>query len=315
MTDTILINKLPTNTWNHLGVNYAKADWNEADSFLYDSENIIVDGNEGRPLNLSISDFEKTKNFGRKTVSIRAKSGSNVIIYEDCTAERAFDVKLKIFAEAESEIRLIQLLNPSDAETVLIHKTEVLAEANSKTDIITVMLGSGDVYSDNLIELKGDGSSLNACVAYAGRKAQIIDYNIVINHYGKSTSSNIDASGSLADAAKKTFRGTIDFKKGSGDSKGTETETVLMLGDEVVNKTVPLILCAEENVEGNHGATIGRLDKNVLLYFESRGIDAAAAEKIMACAAVEKLIKMFDNQALAEKALGLIGIQSDFGEE
>ena len=30
-----------------------------------------------------------------------------------------------------------------------------------------------------------------------------------------------------------------------------------MLGDGVVNKTVPLILCAEENVVGNHGATIG----------------------------------------------------------
>ena len=35
------------------------------------------------------------------------------------------------------------------------------------------------------------------------------------------------------------------------------TILVLMLGDDVVNKTVPLILCAEENVVGNHGATIG----------------------------------------------------------
>ena len=29
---------------------------------------------------------------------------------------------------------------------------------------------------------------------------------------------------------------------------GTEKETVLMLGENAVNKTVPLILCAEENV-------------------------------------------------------------------
>lgn len=26
-----------------------------------------------------------------------------------------------------------------------------------------------------------------------------------------------------------------------------------MLGEDAVNKTVPLILCAEENVVGNHG--------------------------------------------------------------
>ena len=50
-----------------------------------------------------------------------------------------------------------------------------------------------------------------------------------------------------------------------------------MLGDDAVNKTVPLILCAEENVEGTHGATIGELDADTLFYFESRGIDQTAA--------------------------------------
>ena len=48
-----------------------------------------------------------------------------------------------------------------------------------------------------------------------------------------------------------------------------------MLGDGVINKTVPLILCAEENVVGNHGATIGELDDETLFYFESRGIGKA----------------------------------------
>ena len=44
---------------------------------------------------------------------------------------------------------------------------------------------------------------------------------------------------------------------------------MLLLGDDVVNKTIPLILCAEENVEGNHGATIGELDDDTLFYFDS----------------------------------------------
>ncbi len=62
-----------------------------------------------------------------------------------------------------------------------------------------------------------------------------------------------------------------------------------MLGDDVVNKTVPLILCAEENVEGTHGATIGEfLDADTMFYFEGRGIDRETAEKIMAYAAVER---------------------------
>ena len=39
-----------------------------------------------------------------------------------------------------------------------------------------------------------------------------------------------------------------------------------MLGDGVVNQTIPLILCGEEDVEGNHGATIGRLDEKMSGY-------------------------------------------------
>ena len=75
------------------------------------------------------------------------------------------------------------------------------------------------------------------------------------------------------DAAEKIFRGTIDFVRGSADSVGAETEQVLLLGDDVVNKTIPVILCAEENVQGSHGAAIGELDEETLFYFGARGMD------------------------------------------
>lgn len=80
-----------------------------------------------------------------------------------------------------------------------------------------------------------------------------------------------------------------------------------MLGDDVSNKTVPLILCAEENVVGNHGATIGSLDDETLFYFESRGIGKETAEDILARAALERLARVAgDSEALAivEKQLG-----------
>lgn len=59
----------------------------------------------------------------------------------------------------------------------------------------------------------------------------------------------MNADGILDDQAFKLFRGTIDFKNGSSGSKGDEKEDVLLMGDNVVNQTIPLILCAEEDVE------------------------------------------------------------------
>ena len=89
-------------------------------------------------------------------------------------------------------------------------------------------------------------------------------------------------------------------------SVGNEKETVLMLGDDVVNKTVPLILCAEENVVGNHGATIGELDDETLFYFESRGISRAQAENILARAAIERFARTVDDEALRAQILQML---------
>jgi Fe-S cluster assembly scaffold protein SufB len=79
-----------------------------------------------------------------------------------------------------------------------------------------------------------------------------------------------------------------------------------MLGDDVVNKTVPVILCSEEEVSGTHGASIGELDEETLFYFESRGIDKEKAENIMARASVERLVGLIENaneKELIEKTL------------
>ena len=68
-------------------------------------------------------------------------------------------------------------------------------------------------------------------------------------------------------------------------------------GECAENGQVELILCAEENVVGNHGATIGELDEDMLFYFESRGISAAEAENIMARAAIERLARTIEDEA------------------
>ena len=76
-----------------------------------------------------------------------------------------------------------------------------------------------------------------------------------------------------------------------------------MLGEDVVNKTVPLILCAEENVAGNHGATIGELDDDTLFYFESRGIDRQTAENILARASIERRARAVGDREIEKKII------------
>lgn len=295
MSEKIQINKLPVNTWNRLGVNYAEVEWEETAPA---KQSITVKSGEApEPFRLVFSEA------GDSEVSFTAEENSSITVYELHRSNSA--VKLNFDIGKNASVKLVQLLNPTEK---LRHETFANCSKGGKFQIMTIMTGDGDIYSDNRTELEGDSSSINAEVAYLGKNSQTIDYNIAVNHWGKDTHSEINAAGALMDSAKKVFRGTIDFKTGSSDSKGSENETVIMLGDDVVNKTVPLILCSEENVEGSHGATIGELDDDTLFYFESRGIGREEAERIMAYAALKRLIRLSGDKGFAEQAQNALGI-------
>lgn len=165
---------------------------------------------------------------------------------------------------------------------------------------------AGSLYDGIRTELIGNNSAFTADIGYLGAKKQNIDINLISNHIGKKTNSGIRVDGALKDEASKLFRGSIDFKNGSSGSVGAETENVLLLGEDVRNKTIPLILCAEEDVNGSHGATIGELDEETLFYYASRGIDKKNAEDIMTKGRIEVIIRKIndeDTEKLAEEQL------------
>lgn len=287
MSETILINRLPTRTWNRLGVNETALTWEDAADL--GTEQVTA---AGQTVRLDISGDGA---YSEKRVDIHAPEGQTVTVFETLRAEDKLLVRTELHVEKDARVRLVQIQNTAQGSLLRLENNGRCAE-NAQVELIQILLGRGDVYSDGHFALNGTGAGFQAGIGYLGQKQQTVDLNLVVDHWGQKTTSEINAAGALKDDARKIFRGTIDFKKGSAGSVGNEQETVLMLGDGVVNKTVPLILCAEENVVGNHGATIGELDEDTLFYFESRGISAAEAENIMARAAIERLARTLQDE-------------------
>ena len=282
MNETILINRLPTRTWNRLGVNETALVWGQAVDLGMKQ---ITAGGQTERLEIS-----GRAGYSEKVVDIQAPEGRTVTVFETLKTEKSLLVRTALHVGKNAKVRLVQIQCTAQDALLRLETNGACAE-NGQVELIQILLGRGDVYSDGHFELNGDGAGFSAGIGYLGQKQQTLDMNLVVTHWGQKTTSEINAAGALKDDAKKIFRGTIDFQKGSAGSVGNEQETVLMLGDGAVNKTVPLILCAEENVVGNHGATIGELDEDTRFYFESRGISAEEAENIMARAAIERLVR------------------------
>lgn len=300
MTDMI-INKLPSRTWNWLKVNDTTLPWDEEHTTELPEEKVQAGAQD--VLRFSIAGEGE---YSRKKIDIHAAKGEKTTVFMDYAPTGKLAVATNLTLEEDAQVRLVQLQH-SGEDSLVYNAVQGTCEKGARIELVQIYLGKGDIYSDTTIDLQGKKSSFKSDIGYIGEQTHAIDMNEVVNHFGKATESEINVSGALRDGAKKIFRGTIDFKTGAADSVGNEQETVLMLGEDVENKTVPVILCSEENVVGNHGATIGELDEETMFYFASRGIDKEHAENIMARASIERLKDIIQDEtfaAIIDKELG-----------
>ncbi|MBO6137264.1 MAG: SufD family Fe-S cluster assembly protein [Lachnospiraceae bacterium] len=162
--------------------------------------------------------------------------------------------------------------------------------------LIQMELGTKKTYVGVNVDLAGYKSGFDGDTGYLVRGDELLDMNYVINHIGRKSQSSLMAKGALKDRAVKNFRGTIDLRRGAKGAVGDEQEETLLLSEGVKNKTLPIILCDEEDVEGTHGASIGRLSEEVLFYMTSRGISEAEAELLMTRAKLDSIRRLIDDE-------------------
>lgn len=215
-------------------------------------------------------------------------------------------LQLRAFAQTGAKI-VIYVAQLFGKDVLCLGDLGVRCEEKASVKLVRLDLGAGSLYAGGEAELFGAESSFEARIGYAAGKGQHYDMNYTARHRGKKTESLMEASGVLEDGAFKLFRGTIDFLPGCAGAKGNETEDVLLLGEEITNQTIPLILCGEEDVEGNHGASMGRLGDQLLFYLESRGISREKAEQMMARARIDAVCAMIPQEQARRAVRDFLG--------
>ena len=288
---------------SELGIQYKSV--NESSVFFNESnaETTVIEATqkESEPVLLSV------KADGNTVTNqiIHALPNSEVTVIILCESENESGVNLirtKCYAEENAKIHLckVQLLPDGFYH---IDSTENVCGENAKIEFTELQLGAKDIYTGVHTNLSEYKASYKSDTAYYRKQNQSIDMNYVCchSHEGKKTECSMAVAGTLKDEAKKTYRGTIDFKKGCSGSKGNETEETLLLSPKAVNRSVPIILCDEEDVEGEHGATIGRLSDDVLFYMQSHGISEDEACALMAEAKINAVKAKITHAYVQEK--------------
>ena len=195
----------------------------------------------------------------------------------------------RIVVEAGAKLHLIEMLGVNEGQQHL-ESVGLEVHQDAAVDVKQYALGGSTIGLGLTANLVGARARLDLNNRYHATHEETLDINHLVRMRGTSTRAQLTESGVLNEAAKKTLRATIDLVRGAKNAQGNEIETVMILGDDVVNKTMPVILCDEDDVAGNHGATIGSVSPEQLDYLAARGLSRQAAEQLFIRALFEDAI-------------------------
>lgn len=328
-------NFIPCNTWNSTRVNNTEVllpNLSPKEYSLVKSENKNLDfsyekfsfSNELTETlkaftNLSL-DFVSTKeNSLNKIVSLELNEENNQLVdiikikaEENSTLNLALDyfskedIKgfrhtiIEVEAEENSNVKIF-LSQRFSLDILSIQSVYYKVKKNANVEFIQVDLGSKENYLSYIGELAEKEANVSINSIYFGKNNQKLDFNYVANQIGQATNYDLSIKGALADRAQKTCRATIDFKRGSSTSKGSEQEYVTLLSDDIRNVAVPILLCTEDDVEGLHAASAGKIDEDILFYIMSRGFSETEAKKLILESKFAETIDLIDNEEIRKR--------------
>ena len=183
--------------------------------------------------------------------------------------------------------------------TVYDQRHVELAEG-AKAHFTAAELGGEKIIVHSYGKLAGNKAEMTEKAVYAAKGKQHLDLFYHIDHVGKETKAEIDVKGALSDESKKIFRGTLDFKRGCSGSVGDEGDYAIQLDPKTKNISLPLLLCTEDNVQGNHASSAGQLDSNTIYFLMSRGFSVEEARRIVVEALIRPIIDELDDSIKEE---------------
>ena len=245
---------------------------------------------------LGVNDLPMPAQLGdTKTIKFSCAAGESQHHVVELRESGLQEIHAEVADGAEMHLTFIQVV-PIDAAAA----SRIEAEVGKKGlfSCTLVEAGAAHTAAELRVNLAGDEARADVWGLYFGDAERKIDLNYIIRQAGRLTDANLQVRGALLGHSKKTFRGTLDFVAGARGSAGKEDEEVTILSPNARNRSVPLMLSHEGDVDGHHAVSIGNIDADKLFYLMSRGLDEYAAQQLVVEASFAPVLARIESEEL-----------------
>jgi Fe-S cluster assembly protein SufD len=127
-----------------------------------------------------------------------------------------------------------------------------------------------------------------------------LDVFAVDLHETGPSGGDVHWRGAATGESRASFEGLIQIDPGAQQTHTYLQIHSMMLSPKARVDAIPSVLVSSDDVSASHGGTVGELDETVIFYMQTRGLDRAAAVRVIVEGFFEPLIAELGNEPLEE---------------
>ncbi|PID70046.1 Fe-S cluster assembly protein SufB [bacterium DOLZORAL124_38_8] len=226
---------------------------------------------------------------------IVVEEGAEVEYIEGCSAPKFGSNSLhaggvEVFVAEKARVRYSSVENWS-TDTFNLNTKRALVKDFGVMEWVGGNLGSQTTMLYPCSLLVGDYARADHLGVAFANKNQNQDTGAKIIITGKKCRATVVSKSLSKGGGISTYRGLISVEKSADNATVNIECDALMLDGVSVSDTIPHIVCKNDSASITHEASAGKISEEVLMYFESRGIEEEVAKGIVVNGFLNEVVK------------------------
>jgi len=165
---------------------------------------------------------------------------------------------------------------------------------------LPALLGGHLVRQHLELAVMGKGGDMAFRGVFFTEAHEHLDVFAVDLHETGPSGGDVHWRGTATGESRASFEGLIKIDPGAQQTHTYLQIHSMMLSPKARIDAIPSVLVSADDVSASHGGTVGELDETAIFYMQSRGLDRAAAVRVIVEGFFEPLLSELQDEPLAE---------------
>ncbi|MBW4050629.1 MAG: Fe-S cluster assembly protein SufD [Proteobacteria bacterium] len=185
-------------------------------------------------------------------------------------------------------------LQKAGVRSTWLDTLSAVLSADARYRLLAVNSGGLSARGTTHVQMAGPGAELTLSVAALGDKQQVQDHFALVEHIAPRARTEQTFRGIASGRARVAFNGKIAVGEAAAGTDSRQSLRGLLAGPEAEIDVRPQLEIYTDEVRCSHGATAGKLDKDMLFYLLSRGLSDEVAQRLLKWAFLEDVVSRID---------------------